>query len=194
MARFYELYECIEKGPKFIQLLNESRAALVLEEWQSFDIDVHVSFESSFVNWITHFLMNTLYESLVADSMWIINIIPNPEHFQLDYLGHVFIKLGPEIQKRLFKMYEKNPSIKGVKDVYEACVGFGSNVEKYLQNVDSNTTIDVYEVGKWGLDLYKCFSPFQVDYVTYEREYTLDFLTNKISDSIKTKNYLVILA
>ena len=191
MARLYDLYKCIQKESKFMQVLSESRSKSIIEEWDTFDIGMHISFESSFVNWITKFLTKNVFESLVIDSNWVISVIPNSYNFQMDYLAHIFIKLGPEIHERVLKMYDKNKSFSGIKDLYEACVSFGSSVEKYLLPLENNTNVDIGETGKWGLDLFKSFIPFQIDYAEHERRAALDYLSVAISDNKKANNYLV---
>lgn len=191
MSRLYELYKCIQKESRFMQILNDLRARSVLEEWAKFDFGIQVSFDSSFVQWNSEFLTGCVFESLVTESNWIVGIFPNSLIFQLDYLGNVFIKLGSEFQERIIKMYDKNKSLDGIKNLYESCVGFGSSVEKYLLLLDSNMSLDTFDSGKWGLEFYKSFTSFQVNYADYERRNALEYLSIAISDNRKANNYLV---
>jgi hypothetical protein len=191
MGKNYELYKCIHKEGRFMQIINETRTNKLLEEWYKFDIGMYATFETGFVKWNTEFLTKNVFESLVLDANWILNIIPNSYNFQLDYLGNVFVKLGSLFQERLLVMFEKHKSLDGVKDLYESCASFGSSVENYLQTLESSSTIDVCDSGKWGLDFYKSFLSFQVNYADYERVNALEYLALAISDNRKTNNYLV---
>ena len=191
LGKNYELYKCIHKQGRFMQILNEKRAQKVMEEWYKFDIGMYSTFEMGFVKWNSDFLTTIVFESLVSEANWILNIIPNAYNFQMDYLGNVFAKVGPLFQDRMMTMYEKDNSLDGIKDLYEACVSFGSSAEKYLLPLESSNTIDICDSGKWGLDIYKSFMSFQVNYANYERKNALEYLSVAISDNRKAKNYLV---
>lgn len=191
MGKIYELYACIHKEGKFMQILNDLRAKKVLEEWYKFDSGMYPTFESGFVKWNNEFLTLCVFENLVLDANWILNIIPNSYNFQLDFLGNVFVKIGSQFQERIIKMYEMHKSLDGINDLYETCVSFGSSVEKYLLPLESSGTVDVCDSGKWGLDFYKSFISFQVNYAEYERINALDYLSVAISDNRKANNYLV---